>query len=436
MIPPAAPGPLALAAGRRALEAAFGLALEGLSEEQIALALRAAGPLPPPGEPGEQAWLARAVDALPIDESWLFRDDGLWDWLREAALPEALDRAAAEGRPVRVLSLGCSAGQEPFSAALLLLDLLEQRGIPASAAGAFARVTGVDGSPARVEAARGGTVPSWSVQRCRPDRLRGRVRLEDAATGRHRVDGAATALCRFEVGNLVEWAARAEGALGGHDLVLCRNVLIYFRAAEGERIVRALAGGLDRGALLALSAPEAHLLEGAGLEPAGHLGVGRRGAPAALAPGPARRRGATAGRARAVAPAPRPTPAPAPAAAAAGAADPARGAGRSPARAAAADEVAVHVGEALRHASAGRTGEVLRAARAALFHDPRHLYSRLLLGQALIPVDRPRGREVLEALVAAAARLPADAAVPCAEGLSVGQLASAARLLLDRPEGA
>ncbi|BDG01087.1 CheR family methyltransferase [Anaeromyxobacter oryzae] len=407
----------ALAAARRALEAAYGLALEGLSDDQIATAVAGAGPAADPADP---AYLARVVDRLPIDESWLFRDDGLWEWLRDEAGPDLLDRAAAAGRPVRILSLGCSSGQEPFSAALLFLDLLERRGIPASAATAFVRIVGVDPSPARVEAARAAMVPGWSVQRCRPEWLRGRVRLDDPLTGRHRIDPAAAALCRFDVGNLLDLAASGNASLGGHDLVFCRNVLIYFRAAEAERAAVSLAQGLDRGALLVVSAPEAHLLAAGGLEAAGHLGAGR--APAASptrAPRPRRRPVA-----RVAGPHPRARTV----------------ASQGPAIAApdarSGEEIAAHLHAALQHAGAGRTAEALRAARAALFHDPRHLYARLLLGQVLLPVDGPRGREVLRELLDAAERLPPDQAVPCAEGLSAAQLAAAARVLLQGPERA
>uniref|UniRef100_UPI001F596ED7 CheR family methyltransferase n=1 Tax=Anaeromyxobacter oryzisoli TaxID=2925408 RepID=UPI001F596ED7 len=275
---------------RRALEATYGLALEGLSEDQVDAAILAAGA----GDPADPAYLARVLDRLPIDESWLFRDDGLWEWLRDEIGPQLLDRAAARGRPVRILSLGCSAGQEPFSLALLFLDLLEGRGIPPSAAPAFVQIVGLDPSPARIEAARGATVPGWSVQRCRPDWLRGRVRLEDPVSGRHRVDPAAAALCRFEVGNLLEVAANGAAPLGGQDLVLCRNVLIYFSAAEAERAAAALAQGLDREALLVFSAPEAHLLAAGGLATAGHLGAGR--SPVAPPPPFARRRARLAAR--------------------------------------------------------------------------------------------------------------------------------------------
>jgi chemotaxis methyl-accepting protein methylase len=406
-----------VAAARRELETAYGLALEGLSEDQIASAVAQVSGAAP-RDPADPRWLERVVDRLPIDESWLFRDEDLWRWLRDEAGPALLERSFAAGRPVRVLSLGCSAGQEPFSAALVFQGLLEAMGIPPSAACHSVQIVGVDSSPARIEAARAGVLNAWSVQRAGPDWLRGRVALEDAQSGRHRVDGSVRAMCRFEVGNLVALAAAGNAALGGWDLVLCRNVLIYFRAAEAERIAAGIGRGLDPGALLALSAAEAHLLQVSGrMDPAGPLGTGRaRGAagagpfPGVEAPRPARPGPSHPSRT------PVPTPVPAP----------------RPSRR---DAVAGHLRAALEHAAAGRTADALRAARAALFHDPRLLFSRLLVGRHLIAVDAERGREVLRGLVAAAARLPPEDEVPCSDGLSVAQVAAAARLLLREPEG-
>jgi chemotaxis methyl-accepting protein methylase len=411
------PAPL-LAATRAALETTYGLALEGLGDDQIEAAVYSAASAGM-ADVRDPSYLARVVDRLPIDESWLFRDDTLWEWLRDKAGPALLDAAAMAGRPVRVLSLGCSSGQEPFTAAMLFQDLLERIGLPASATSAYVQVVGMDSSPFRIEAARSGLVPSWSVQRCRDGWLRGRVVPEPATLARYRIAVSVQAACRFEQGNLVDVAARGNGALGGYDLVLCRNVLIYFRPADAARLAAQLARGLDPGAYLAFSAAEAHLIDPDVLELAGQLGVGRA-KPRGAARAPRARR---ATRARAAAAAPRP-------------------ASRAPALRAVPDPrqrdnaVAVHLEKALRHAHAGHALEALREVRAALIHDPRHLYSRLLLGQQLIPVDERRGREVLQELIDAAAQLSPDEAVPCADGLSVGQLTAAARILLSRREGA
>jgi len=407
-----------LAATRAALETTYGLALEGLGDDQIEAAVYSAASAGM-ADARDPAYLARVVDRLPIDESWLFRDDTLWEWLRDKAGPALLDAAAMAGRPVRVLSLGCSSGQEPFTAAMLFQDLLERIGLPASATSAYVQVVGMDSSPFRIGAARSGLVPSWSVQRCRDGWLRGRVVPEPATLARYRIAASVQAACRFELGNLVDVAARGNGALGGYDLVLCRNVLIYFRPADAARLSAQLARGLDPGAYLAFSAAEAHLIDTDVLELAGQLGVGRA-KPRTSAKAPRARR---ATRARAVLPAARPT-------------------GRAPALRAVPDPrqrdnaVAVHLEQALRHAQAGHALEALREVRAALIHDPSHLYSRLLLGQQLIPVDERRGREVLQELIETAAQLSPDEAVPCADGLSVGQLTAAARILLSRREGA
>ena len=406
----------AIAAARRHLEAAYGLALEGVGGEQIAGAIAAAAEegCPDPADPG---FLARVVDRLPIDESWLFREDGLWEWLRDPAGPELLEAAMTAARPVRILSIGCSGGQEAFSAAILFQGLLERGGIPGSAAAEFVRVAGIDPSPLRIEAARAGVVPAWSVQRARPEWLRGKVEPDDAAATRFRVDPAVRAMCRFDLGNLVEVAARGNAALAGYDLVLCRHVLIYFRPAEAERLAEALGRGLDRGAILVFSAPEAHLLAPGGLTPLGHLGAGRAGMGRAPPP---RRRQAAVVRRRGPSATPTATATPTPASALSTAVDH--------------DPIDRHIRIALEHAHAGRTLDALREARAALFHDPRHLYSRMLLGRHLIDVDAARGREVLRDLLAATAALPQDAAVPSADGLSVGQLTDAVRVLLGSPE--
>jgi chemotaxis protein methyltransferase CheR len=410
-----------LDAARRQLESAYGLALEGLSEQQIATAVAAGAGGEGPRDPSDPRVLARIVDRLPIDESWLFRDDALWSWLVGEAGPALVERALAAGRPVRVLSLGCSAGQEPFSAAIAFQSVLERMAIPPSSAAEYVSLLGVDSSPARIEVARAGVVNAWSVQRARPDWLRGKVRLEDRQTGRHRVDPSVLAMCRFEVGNLVAMAEAGNAALGGYDLVFCRNVLIYFRAAEAERIAAQVGSALDVGATLVLSAAEAHLLAASRrVEPLEHLGAGRavREVPGAGPfPAPARhRRGGRQGR--------RSPEGGARAAACVGPAGPPRR-----------EVVAAHLRDAVEHAEAGRSMEALREARAALFHDPRQLFSRLLVGRHLIPFDVERAREVLRELLDAASRLPPDAEVPDADGLSVGQLATAARLLLRGPGG-
>jgi chemotaxis methyl-accepting protein methylase len=390
---------------RRALRAAYGLGLDGLSDEQV---LGAAAPLGP-GHPAlaQSGALARVVDALPIAESWMFRDESLWRWLQEELLPALVVDGLSTGRQVRALSLGCATGQEAHSLAILLLGLLEAAGFPISGAPTRASVLGLDVSPERVVQAAAGLASSWSVTRCPPRWLGGRVRQVDAATGRWQVDQAVRALCRFELGNLLEVARPGSQALRGVDLVLCRHVLIYFRPAEAAEVVAGLVRALDPGATLVLAPAEAHLATGLpGLEPLPEVGAFCRVAVEARLPPP--RRPSTPDRFRS-----------------------------RPSRLSAApllleEAPARHALAALEHTAAGRSAEALREARAACFHDPRQLLSRLVLGRELLATDQPRGRAVLAELVELTSALPAESSVPHAPGLSVGQLTAAAILLMRR----
>lgn len=403
---------LRAAAIRRALRAAYGLGLEGLSDQQVLAAAASPGEDHP--DLTQLAALARIVDSLPIDESWMFRDESLWSWLQEELLPSLVVDALSAGRPLCAVSLGCAGGQEVHSLAILVLGLLEAAGIPAGRAAASARLLGIDASPARVALAASGEASAWSVQRCPPRWLAARVQPVDAASVRWQVDRAVRALCRFEVGNVLEAARPESGLLRGMDLVLCRHVLIYFRPDEAAEVVAGLARSLDPGATLVLSPAEAHFATSLpGLEPAGAVGAFHR--IAAEPARPARPQALQASWARArLRSRPRPQPAP-----------PSRQDG----------PVSQHALAALQHGAAGRSAEALREARAACFHDPRNLLSRLVLGRQLLSVDRTRGCAVLADLLDVTDALPAESAVPQAPGLSVGQLTAAALLLMNRGDG-
>jgi chemotaxis protein methyltransferase CheR len=422
------PDPLA-AALRRALRAAFGLALEGLSDQQV---LDAAAGLdgchPALAQAGA---LARVVDALPIEESWMFRDESLWRWLQDDVLPGLVVDALSAGRPLRAASLGCAGGQEAHSLAILVLGLLEAAGIPAGCAAASARILGIDASPARVALAASGEATSWSVQRCPPRWLGGRVNPLDATTGRWQIDAAVRGLCSFEVGNVLDAARPGSQALGGMDLVLCRHVLIYFRPDEAAAVVEGLVRALDPGAILVLSPAEAHLATSLpDLEPAGEVGAFRRVVPeTARAP---RLRALESRAARSRPPESRAPHPPAPVSRARFRSRPSP----LPVAPLPQDGLALrHASAALEHTAAGRSAEALREARAACFHDPRHLLCKLVLGRELLAVDRFRARAVLAELLQLTDALPAEAAVPQAPGLSVGQLSDAAVLLMKRGDG-
>ncbi len=378
-----------LSYARRRLEEKFGLAMAGVTDPEIARALAAAGAPERPIAEEDAAFWVRCVDQLPIDESCLFRDPSLWAWLAETGLPPRVARALSERGQVRALSLGCAGGQEAFSLAMVLLDLFKACGMPAAAVPRYAAIRGVDASAARVAAARNGVLNAWSVERASGAKwAAGNLSPHPELPNHHRVDPAVAALTSFEQGNLLDLPP---AAVAGHDLVLCRHVLIYFTEARAQQLLAGIAAGLDPGALLVVSPVEAHLLDRIDtltrLDP---VGVARCAAPTAL-PLPI----------RSAPHSPRPLP---------------------PVMPGGLDLAAAHL-------RAGRADQALQAARAVSYAEPENLMARLLIGQALLRLDPAHGRRILEGLASELSAL--DEAGRVGPELTVGQIRQAVGLLLE-----
>jgi chemotaxis protein methyltransferase CheR len=201
-------------------------AARNLSREAYLAGLRAGAP-----PASEQSALARE---LTINETYFFRHPAQFEAFRDEALPDRM-RARDATRQLRVTSLGCSTGEEPYSLAILLDDV-RRRGWDVA-------ILGVDLDPTVLERARRGRYTAWSLRETSPEvqqrwfRVDGDERILD-----ERVRTAVT----FVQHNL----ASDEGDLWraeSHDVIFCRNVLMYFGAeamlAAVDRITRALAPG-------------------------------------------------------------------------------------------------------------------------------------------------------------------------------------------------
>jgi chemotaxis protein methyltransferase CheR len=158
---------------------------------------------------------------------------------------------AADG-PLRIWSAGCATGEEPYSVAIALLE--------SGRTGRGDRILATDLSRRALEAARAGVYGPRALRRL-PAELA--ERWLEGLVERRVVDGV-RALVSFASHNLVG----ADPAPGGpFDLVLCRNVLIYFELATARAVVRRLAGALRSGGTLVLGPVELALGEEAGLVP-------------------------------------------------------------------------------------------------------------------------------------------------------------------------
>lgn len=180
----------------------------------------------------------RVVDALLNQESSFFRDAAVLDMVADAAV--RLQREA-NGRKLRIWSAGCSNGQEPLSLAILL----QERGI---AAGAEVLATDVShGAIARARAAR---FSQFEIQRGLS--IHRMVKWFEADGTEWAADRSLLARIQFRQQNLVIDLPPA----GNFDIILCRNVLLYFSPAVRRRVFDGLARAVRPGGLLVLGAGE------------------------------------------------------------------------------------------------------------------------------------------------------------------------------------
>jgi chemotaxis protein methyltransferase CheR len=241
---------------REGLRALAGLAPSPVLEARLQ---RAAGLLPAlPSEPRlEDAHWAALLDATTVQETQLFRSPAQLA-LIEARLPPLLLQARDAERPLRLLSAGCSTGEEAFSLAAIGLHLVHSL-----APGARIEVVGVDVSrPALHSAAQGVIGPHLGAPLASVP-AHHRPWLVDAG-GQPRLHPSLRATLRFERASLLDLPQ----GLGGFDVILCRNVLIYMDDQARRQVLTELADRLRPGGMLALGATDA--APGGTLRPAGH----------------------------------------------------------------------------------------------------------------------------------------------------------------------
>jgi chemotaxis protein methyltransferase WspC len=165
-------------------------------------------------EPGE---LLRLVDEVVVPETWFFRESGSYQCLSDYVARERL--RFGPHRPLRVLSLPCATGEEPYSIAITLLA----SGLPASSF----MVDGIDFSPRVLELARRGVYGKNSF-RGAPDTYDGYFTAN--GSGLEPI-AAVKSIVRFAHGNLLDPTLFRDTRF---DVIFCRNLLIYFERAARE----------------------------------------------------------------------------------------------------------------------------------------------------------------------------------------------------------
>ena len=187
--------------------------------------------------PEEQKQL---IAALGVQVSHFFRNPSTFAALEKRILPELLRLSRRRNSKLRIWSVGCAYGEEPYSVALLLKKMQQKEDQIA--------ILGTDLSHEALKRAKNGYYPADRLKDV-PAEL-----LQKYFTGQPHLYQI-----RAEIRHLVQFFRHdiiSEEAFYRADLVLCRNLLIYFAREKQQQVLESLAGALSPGGYLVLGRAE------------------------------------------------------------------------------------------------------------------------------------------------------------------------------------
>jgi len=201
-------------------------------------------------------WTQRMVEIvarhLTIGETYFYRDSPVIRDLREHLLPWLI-RRKSESRELRIWSAGCCTGEEPYTLAILLENvLLDMRGWRIT-------ILATDVNDEYLAQAREGIYREWSFRGV-PVEIR-RLYFRELGNGRYQIRERFRRMVRFAALNLVEELYPSPLTHTFElDLILCRNVLMYFSSRQALRVLDRLHDCLAEGGWLVTTAGESTLL--------------------------------------------------------------------------------------------------------------------------------------------------------------------------------
>ena len=201
-------------------------------------------------DPANHAEQVELINRICTHETHFFREPRQFEFLEQTVVPawQADAQAGRRAKRLRLWSAGCSSGEEPYSLAMSLLAHCP----PGD--GWEVEILATDISTRVLERARAATWPIAKAAEIPPAYLkRFMLRGRGAHHGEMKAGPEIRAIVTFQQLNL---NAERCGVAGPFDLILCRNVLIYFDAPGRERVARRLLSLLAPDGLLFLGHAE------------------------------------------------------------------------------------------------------------------------------------------------------------------------------------
>lgn len=185
----------------------------------------------------------QVIDALLNNETFFFRDHAVFQLVDSQAL-EMLRQSRESRKRLRIWCAGCSTGQEAYSLAMMIAEGSQRW------AGWTVDILGTDISGGAVERAQEGVYSQFEIQRGLPIRMMMNWFDQDGETWLAKRE--LKRKVRFRRHNVLE----SPPAPGKFDLILCRNVLLYFPAVVRTRAFDRLHSAIEPDGVLMLGAGE------------------------------------------------------------------------------------------------------------------------------------------------------------------------------------
>jgi chemotaxis protein methyltransferase CheR len=180
--------------------------------------------------------LREMLNAITTNKTDFFREKHHFEFMRTTFFPQCVERARQTGQNrLRIWSAGCSTGEEPYTLAITLLTHF-----PAPPGQWTFELIATDLDTNVLERARQGIYPEETVAPVPPDLVQRFFRRGTGANeGKVRVSSALSEMITFRQLNFVEQPWPVQGPF---DLILCRNVMIYFNQETQRQLVDGFAG--------------------------------------------------------------------------------------------------------------------------------------------------------------------------------------------------
>ncbi|MCG8473125.1 MAG: protein-glutamate O-methyltransferase CheR [Desulfobacterales bacterium] len=203
----------------------------------------------------------RIVDAISTNETYFFRDNAPFSLLQHKIIPDIIDRKSKNGvRPsLSIWSCACSTGQEIYSTAIALRELGLHSGK------CDLHLVATDISDAAISRASYGLYSQFEASRGLSETRRNR-HFTPQGEG-FRINDEIRAMVSFQKLNLL----RPHTGIGKFDIILCRNVAIYFTREDRLRLFKDLSRHLNEKGSLLIGSTESLSQEETPFEPQRYL---------------------------------------------------------------------------------------------------------------------------------------------------------------------